>query len=1232
MAQPVQNDRYPEFVADQVLTATSLNQMFGYLEEQQRLTRTTLIGIGVLCGMKVRVSNDGTSLTITSGVGVTSKGYLVVFPETKYIFYDDEFSAEQELIYEPFIDAGTGKQKFPLYLLHSNGAAEIKKPINTSFLEDKAVVIFVELLQIDNKNCDPDSCDDKGRTIEVTPRPLLVDLENLDELIFKGLEGIPYHLRPTCIEWPEIRMPRYNVPATLALNSPEVLKNFLKVLSGDFILKVENLLVAAYNSVGFYVRDDFPVNPFSGLRNRFKFLYDGTISAEQLLFIQYYYDFFSDLILTYDELRRHCNRCLSLCSPNQELFPRHLILGNAIPDPDEFRHHWIQSPAFSCDCCSIDRIGFLLKKIALLIQKLNIPKSNIQDKRDRGIRITPSNYGNLPLSEKAIPYYYDIVNSPDELYKSWNFDLTQLRKGDTNLSYAAWQYNNDDHIKDPLSYDIEGYNFFRIEGHLGMNWKNALTEISNIRKQKRLPIDVVALNGDIFELIRSILSNRNSLADILAQKPAVFSQIRCHFADIESHYDTHRADLKCRLTKVMDYFYSQKSIEGEGNLEATANIPLSRLVRSALPNYRTFDNSLGQDFDRLYIGIMDQPYIRPEGMISAPAIKKNLVSNPVYLMYYLEKIDDLLVDGLVQLQIAELNERLNDASRVATQMLAGADQTDDFKMPVLWEESLDSIVRLCKTNIFEILYRNLLINLVLYISNQSFAVYSYKNPGVQHKAGVTSGGTFILVYNDKNDSVFTNLRALIRGVGTEEEAAGPEVNQPSMEAVFAEGVKTGTKICNELQPGGIKIGRNPILNYREHESVKGIGLTDILDLVERRPGEGFTDQDLAELVNQFPDGTVIADFFIPDMCCSSCVPMNFIVLEDKEPPPGEIKILLDIKPREFCENDDQDYTIRAAPEGGQLKIDGQPSDRVFNPTSVELGDNLSKELVITYEVSGDVKNIRIKVYHKPEVSISIKSLDPATGGVEFNNDTRFAETYLWNFGNGLSSDQKDPGVVKFEPGQPSTITLKAFNGPCTSESGPLVINFGQPPGEHVCTGIGDLGEKFTRVHQTSSEEFKGAIPDYQVLMLVLLEKFPDIAALKQEEQCRLLPEDLSLSVIQRTIKVLAPMINAEDSPRGPALLLYEVIFKLVLFYACCQDRDVNEARTKTDNTLKIMLGHISAWGGAQINFKVQEKAILKTMLESVIHELEIATAFTPGKVVYIDMLKQLAEALNRLLQ
>ena len=78
------NITYPEFVADQLLTAEHLNQLFGYLDDQGRMTRTNLIGVGIVCGLQIITGENGSTITITEGCGVTSEGYLVSFPEITY--------------------------------------------------------------------------------------------------------------------------------------------------------------------------------------------------------------------------------------------------------------------------------------------------------------------------------------------------------------------------------------------------------------------------------------------------------------------------------------------------------------------------------------------------------------------------------------------------------------------------------------------------------------------------------------------------------------------------------------------------------------------------------------------------------------------------------------------------------------------------------------------------------------------------------------------------------------------------------------------------------------------------------------------------------------------------------------------------------------------------------------------------------------------------------------------
>ena len=68
------NNTYPIFEADQVLTADHLNEMFNYLEEQERWTRAKLIGSGIVCGLEVSLANSNNTVVITKGAGLTSKG------------------------------------------------------------------------------------------------------------------------------------------------------------------------------------------------------------------------------------------------------------------------------------------------------------------------------------------------------------------------------------------------------------------------------------------------------------------------------------------------------------------------------------------------------------------------------------------------------------------------------------------------------------------------------------------------------------------------------------------------------------------------------------------------------------------------------------------------------------------------------------------------------------------------------------------------------------------------------------------------------------------------------------------------------------------------------------------------------------------------------------------------------------------------------------------------------
>jgi hypothetical protein len=428
--------------------------------------------------------------------------------------------------------------------------------------------------------------------------------------------------------------------------------------------------------------------------------------------------------------------------------------------------------------------------------------------------------------------------------------------------------------------------------------------------------------------------------------------------------------------------------------------------------------------------------------------------------------------------------------------------------------------------------------------------------------------------------------------------------------------------------------RNPIYKYRKsNESVKAEGLNDIFEIADKAGTDTFDDRELAALVNEFPEGIVIADFFVPNMCKSSCMAMNFIVMGDKEPPPGEVNVRLDLKLREYCEDDDTDYEIKIAPDGGELKIDNVavPLDQRFNPSAFNVGVQASKEIVITYSVGADVKNINVTVFKKPEVRIAIDNQDDANKVVTFKNNTKFADRYEWNFGNGQFSTQENPGPVNFGNVSTATVLLKAGNGPCENQSEPLPIVFKNIPGEdRSCTPLDGIAEKFRVLNDVASAEFKKAIEQYEILANIFIKKLESLLNLTNKEQFNLLIQDLSVSVIQKLIRTLNSIIVAKPEQRNSALMLYEVLLKLVMFYACCQDQDIDKAKVKTANTLNIMSGLLDSWK-VQIGFKDNEQLILKSMLEATQKERDKTVAETPQKKMYIEILTKMAECIEKLL-
>ncbi len=927
------NTVFPEFVPDQLLTSDDLNELFGYLDEQGRMTRTNLIGIGIVCGLEVKINAAKTAITITKGTGVTSEGYLITVPPITYTEYNT-FDAVKEKYYDKFVNTTTKAQKFNLWEMKQAGVDPDAIDLSESFLTDKVVLLFVELLGEKNKNCDPNSCDDKGVHVTVTFRPLLVRKSDAVSLI--GATGSL--IVDTYTGLPELKMRRFNVPNTNPVNSVQIFDAYQAILSNTFLTATQDALSQAWTRFLPFVQDEYATNPFTGLATAFAFVNNGAITTQQLQHIQYIYDHFSDLLQAYDEFRKTGTHILSTCCPDSSLFPRHLLLGEAIPLPagtvSAYRHYFIYSPLFD-QREIIAQLKILFKKLVLLKEKFIIPavsSGSTTAKEDPYIRITPSTLGDAGLSQKAIPYYYQVATGPSPLYKSWSPQKTLLGIPQCNLSYNADQYNaSDDFVRQPLLYDLEPYNFLRVEGIIGKSYIKVLQNLKSLISKNRLPVDVIALNTDNSNLLQGISTSTASsfsLSGVIDDFD--MSELSCHFQDLEALYTAMKNEILCNLCKELKYYYDlDYEKQPSGAVQAVSKVAL---FENCSKGYIVKPGTYGFYIEKLYSVVGDDDNVTFQ-LISELLNLQKLVGDdsnndgkpdrlsadtttwlgflvaffeiPIYIIRlaktFTDDISSFDVDEYCRIQklLAEKantvkfsynifssdNGTTKSGTNTFTRNMLAQSNTGNLVLTIFSLEDLfdhlDVLIYNCKCSAFKALKKEYLERVVKLTLLRQFGYFTKQHPGIQHKAGVPMGGTFIIVYHSK-PNVITKGKAfgnfVIKGKVVDEEGNG--LRSTIVLKQGSQSYKTdadGNFSINHREIPFTVIFKAPLYDDKEVTITSDSPIQVVMGVNEE--GEPET------AIDNIAAGTVIADFYIPYRCCSDCPPIQYVVPELKEPPP-----------------------------------------------------------------------------------------------------------------------------------------------------------------------------------------------------------------------------------------------------------------------------------------------------------------------------------------------------------
>ncbi len=469
---------YTVFEQNQVLTAFELNTVSVYLDEQDRLTRIGLIGVGIVCGL--RLSRGNARVRLSKGLAITTDGDLLYLPGDmvydRFKLYD-----ETRPKYGPLY---VGEKMVKAFELVAEGKADpaalplAQIPLGTGLgIESMVAVLLMESHQHDPDLCTGTDCDNLGMDLINLPRFLLVGPAEAGALGAKIplLEDAARKLIPVIVERPVIPP---DMSSLAQLNSlyrstcQTALKRFRGALSN----------VGAV-CVGF-LGDTFATDPSPGWLPILDKL--GATLGDELQGFQYVYDFLKDLAETHNAFVDTLFGDNVVCCPDILAFPKHVIV-EGTAERALSRTPFFPSPATLGTTDKRAQAIFLARKLHAMIASFEVPSD-----ASTPIRITPSAGEIRPLEQRAIPWYYKFVRERP-IHQSWNQSLSARAMESRNYSYNAASWGGDAAALNPLRAQIGHLDFFRIEGHIGKGAAAVVKTLESQISENNLPIAVQAV-------------------------------------------------------------------------------------------------------------------------------------------------------------------------------------------------------------------------------------------------------------------------------------------------------------------------------------------------------------------------------------------------------------------------------------------------------------------------------------------------------------------------------------------------------------------------------------------------------------------------------------------------------------------------------------------------------------------------------------------------------------------
>lgn len=1113
---------YHSFEDDQVLTATQLNEFLTYFEDQDRLTRISLSGVGIVCGFKVNLiqerqflpvsaevlttaerrlfTSNISKIVVEQGSGVTTDGdlfYLRENSETKP-YKKLKISSETYTHFKIYDDNKSGYERFirdnkqiPLWELipASEITAETTDSALSLFpnLQDMVVLLYLECYEDEPNLCDGVSCDNQGREQVARLRTLLVSQTDADYLLKSDVLFNKHELMSTYLKMKDLSVKRVVVNAANTGRLTDLKASFELSNEAQLLTDLKDGLTLMRNKIHQY----YPGHPLDSILSVLSTKLPAATPSQSIYF-QYRYDLLKDIVDSYNEAKELFIEVATECCPSIASFPKHLMLGKLRPTEEDslvskYRHKFYKSPILVDESKEFEPfIWTLFRMLHQLNAYPTLPETGSGGLYRNDIKITPSAY-RTELGKKAIPFYYNLNNS---LLRAWDREKTLKGKYKLNLSYNTGLLDASPAIQTPLRYNLEGSNFLRIEGHQGRDYKEVMAKIDQIKKENGLSFDLKAISIDLDSSIVIDTTNYEcEFEDLAVLLTAWVKEQECTIAKVVSLVSAFSIKEPGRNIKDTLFLprttFSEAAIAEVGVAKTTTttkasssatSTPIASIVTTAdqrkaianneqefgrpntvLENLTPTENTVGHSYLQ---AVLQNPkgtsaeFVTEANLYANEVVQVNnvvwvadqynaLVKNSIQIMAYSHVLSNSIpmsIAGITDLVISRYNTNINNLCSVLNKIQVSLATTK--------RASSTNLTGLSDTNrsILELLISQLsniccaskqLQTLLVEIDRRKDAIlekltlkkFVEQHPGLEHLGGVEQGGTFVLVYLRKGATANTlsSSAAISETVGST--LSSSAVLPKSTLSQTMSLASTSSSLTLESAKTTTTSTKQTLSSVARLTPTERI-LTDTRALAIN-PNLVAVTQNLFTA----PNGTVVADFALPYMCCSDCSPINFIM-------PAPI-VRLSLQNEILCLSGTAPITItfNVEPATGVIKADQVIAGMTISGKQLTINPTLfpaaSLNKAINFTVNDQITSCKLTVVKPVAAAISAPTNPISNPVVTFTAVGSFPSGTLfsWNFGDGGTSTLRNVTHTYQLPvnelnSLDVTLTVTPANGAC----------------------------------------------------------------------------------------------------------------------------------------------------------------------------------------------------------